>query len=76
VGKSGFRRRVAAVLRVVTITKAPSREDVLEPWDPGDRSGFEYPVRVDASTGKEIRETHPPHPFLTPVFFSRVLTNT
>jgi len=61
--------RVAAVLWAVTIIKAPQREDVLEPWDPGDRTGFQYPIGVDTSTGKEIRVTHPPHAFLTPVFF-------
>jgi hypothetical protein len=54
----------------VTLIKALSREDVLEPWDdPGDRTGFEYPVGVEASTGRQIRATHPPHAFLAPVFF-------
>jgi hypothetical protein len=61
--------RTTAVLRAVTTIKAPRREDVLEPWDSEDRSGVEYPVGVDASTGNEIRVTHPPHPFLAPVFF-------
>jgi hypothetical protein len=61
--------RIAAVLRAVSIIKAPLREDVLEPWDPGDRAAFEYPIAADAATGREIRATHPPQPFLTPVFF-------
>jgi hypothetical protein len=60
---------VRAVLRAVTILERPSREEVLQPWDREDRSGFEYPIGIDPATGNRVTATHPPHEFLTAVFF-------
>jgi len=63
------RSNVRAVLRAVTVLKRPSRSEVMAPWDTEDVSGITYPIGMDPDTGREIRVTHPPHEFLTPVYF-------
>lgn len=65
----GIARRVRGVLRAVTVLIHPSLEKVAGQSDEEDRSGFMYPIGMDATTGKEIRVSHPPHEFLTDVYF-------
>lgn len=62
-------RTAIAVLRDVCILRRPPKESVAQPGDGEDRAGVRYPIGMDPATGRPIVATHPPTPFLTPVFF-------
>ena len=58
-----------AVVRAVHLIRRPEVDDLPDPWGREDRGGIEYPIGIDDATGLEVRASHPPHEYLTSVFF-------